>query len=124
MSGCASRSASTQEKSRSSRRRTRKLCGSMWPSAWRAAAPADPAAFGPPSGFFSRQTRKSGFAVALAAHLLPGEILTLYLQFVRSHRGLGQKSTRKYIQKLSAFAQYLEDGGVTQLSCITPGHVR
>jgi integrase len=53
-----------------------------------------------------------------------GPILTLYLEFVRSHRGLGQKTTRKYIQKLSAFARYLEGVGVTQLSDITPGHVR
>ena len=60
-------------------------------------------------------------------HLTPpwfGPILTLYLEFVRSHRGLAQKTARKYIQKLSAFAQYLEDAGVAQLSCITPGHVR
>jgi len=53
-----------------------------------------------------------------------GPILTLYLDFVRSHRGLSQNTARKYIQKLSAFAQYLEDAGVAQLSCITPGHVR
>jgi integrase len=53
-----------------------------------------------------------------------GPILTLYLQFVRDHRGLAQKTARKYIQKLSAFAQYLEGASVTQLSCITPGHVR
>ncbi|HUE03113.1 MAG TPA: site-specific integrase [Bryobacteraceae bacterium] len=53
-----------------------------------------------------------------------GPILTLYLEFVRRHRGLTQKTARKYIQKLSAFAQYLEDVGVAQLSCITPGHVR
>ena len=53
-----------------------------------------------------------------------GPVLTLYLEFVRSHRGLSQKTARKYIQKLSAFAQYLEDAGVAQLSCITPGHVR
>ena len=53
-----------------------------------------------------------------------GPILTLYLEFVRSHRGLSQKTARKYIQKLSAFAQYLEDAGVTQLDHITPGHVR
>jgi hypothetical protein len=32
-------------------------------------------------------------------------ILTLYLDFVRSHRGLAQKTARKYIQKLSTFAQ-------------------
>ena len=43
---------------------------------------------------------------------------------MRSHRGLAQKTARKYIQKLSAFAQYLEGAGVTQLGCITPGHVR
>ena len=53
-----------------------------------------------------------------------GPILTLYLEFVRSHRGLAQKTTRKYIQKLSAFAQYLEGVGVTELCAITPGHVR
>ena len=53
-----------------------------------------------------------------------GPILTPYLQFVRGHRGLAQKTARKYIQKLSAFAQYLEGAGVTHLSCITPGHVR
>jgi site-specific recombinase XerD len=53
-----------------------------------------------------------------------GPILTLYLEFVRNHRGLAQKTARKYIQKLSAFAQYLEDAGVAQLSSITPGHVR
>jgi site-specific recombinase XerD len=53
-----------------------------------------------------------------------GPILTVYLQFVRSHRGLAQKTARKYIQKLSAFAQYLEGAGVTQLGCITPGHIR
>jgi integrase/recombinase XerD len=51
-------------------------------------------------------------------------ILTLYLDFVRSHRGLAQKTARKYIQKLSTFAQYLEGAGVTQLCSITPGHVR
>lgn len=53
-----------------------------------------------------------------------GPILTLYLDFVRSHRGLAQKTARKYIQKLSAFAQYLEGVGVTHLCYITPGHVR
>ena len=41
-----------------------------WPSAWRVAAPADPAAFEPPSGSFSRQMSKGTFAVALAARLL------------------------------------------------------
>lgn len=34
-----------------------------------------------------------------------GPIPTLYLQFVRGHRGLAQKTARQYIQKLSAFAQ-------------------
>lgn len=53
-----------------------------------------------------------------------GPILTLYLKFVGVHRGLAQKTARKYVQKLSAFAQYLEGAGVTQLSSITPGHVR
>lgn len=53
-----------------------------------------------------------------------GPILTLYLEFVRSHRGLSQKTARKYIQKLSAFAQYLEEAGVAQLSCIMPRHIR
>ena len=48
----------------------------------------------------------------------------MYLQFVRSHRGLAQKTARKYIQKLSAFARYLENAGVTQLGCITPAHIR
>jgi site-specific recombinase XerD len=51
-------------------------------------------------------------------------ILTPYLEFVRMHRGLAQKTIRKYIQKLSAFAQYLEGAGVTQLGGITPRHVR
>jgi site-specific recombinase XerD len=51
-------------------------------------------------------------------------ILTLYLDFVRNHRGLAQKTARKYIQKLSAFAQYLEGVGVIHLCSITPGHVR
>src|ERR1035438_6128831 len=45
-----------------------------------------------------------------------GPILTLYLQFVRDHRGLAQKTARKYIQKLSAFAQYLERASMTQPS--------
>jgi hypothetical protein len=53
-----------------------------------------------------------------------GPILTPYLNFVRGHRGLSQKTARKFTQKLSAFAQYLEGSGVTQLSCITPTHVR
>jgi site-specific recombinase XerD len=50
--------------------------------------------------------------------------LTLYLQFVREHRGLSQKTLRKYLQKLSAFAQYLEGAGVTELRCITPEQIR
>ena len=40
-------------------------------SEWRAAAPADPAFFGPPSGSFWRQMSKGAFAVAFAARLLP-----------------------------------------------------
>ncbi len=51
-------------------------------------------------------------------------ILTPYLQFVRAHRGLAQKTARKYIQKLSAFAQYLESAGIRQLGGIAPRHVR
>ena len=51
-------------------------------------------------------------------------VLTPYLQFVRAHRGLAQKTVRKYIQKLSAFAQYLEGAGIRQLGGITPRHVR
>jgi site-specific recombinase XerD len=51
-------------------------------------------------------------------------ILTPYLQFVRVHRGLAQKTIRKYIQKLSMFARYLEKAGIRQLDAITPHHVR
>jgi integrase len=51
-------------------------------------------------------------------------ILTPYLQFVRAHRGLSQKTTRKYVQKLSAFAHYLGGDGIHDLSEITPLHVR
>jgi site-specific recombinase XerD len=51
-------------------------------------------------------------------------ILTPYLQFVRAHRGLSQKTTRKYVQKLSAFAHYLDGAGIRELSKITPRHVR
>src|SRR5205823_12882395 len=51
-------------------------------------------------------------------------ILTPYLLFVQTHRGLAAKTARKYTQKLSAFAQYLEGAGVTELDRITPGHVR
>ena len=53
-----------------------------------------------------------------------GAILQSYLQFVRVHRGLAQKTVRKYIQKLSAFAEYLERAGVRELSGITPLHLR
>src|SRR6266567_421021 len=51
-------------------------------------------------------------------------ILTPYLLFVQTHRGLAAKTARKYTQKLSTFAQYLEGAGVAQLDRITPGHVR
>ena len=51
-------------------------------------------------------------------------ILTPYLLFVQTHRGLAAKTARKYTQQLSAFARYLEDAGVTELDRITPGHVR
>jgi site-specific recombinase XerD len=51
-------------------------------------------------------------------------ILTEYLRFVRAHRGLSEKTLRKYVQKLSAFAEYLEGSGIRQLSDITPLHVR
>ena len=37
---------------------------------------------------------------------------------------MARLTVKKYIQKLSAFALYLEGIGVNQLSCITPGHVR
>jgi site-specific recombinase XerD len=51
-------------------------------------------------------------------------ILTPYLQFVHTHRGLAAKTARKYIQKLSAFAEYLEASGITELDRITPQHIR
>lgn len=51
-------------------------------------------------------------------------ILAEYLQFVRSHRGLAQATLKKYGRKLSAFAQFLESAGVTQLHGITPALVR
>jgi integrase/recombinase XerD len=51
-------------------------------------------------------------------------ILIRYLQFVRVHRGLAQKTARKYIQQLSVFAHYLEGAGMRQLGGITPQHVR
>lgn len=53
-----------------------------------------------------------------------GQILTQYLQFVRVHRGLSEKTERKYRQKLSAFAHYLEGCGIGQLDAITPHHIR
>src|SRR5450631_2310365 len=53
-----------------------------------------------------------------------GPILTPYLLFVQTHRGLAAKTARKYTQKLLAFAKYLEGAGVTELDRITPGHVR
>lgn len=51
-------------------------------------------------------------------------ILAQYLQFVQTHRGLAAKTERKYTQKLSTFAQYLEGADITELNRITPGHVR
>lgn len=51
-------------------------------------------------------------------------ILKPYLLFVQKHRGLAAKTIRKYTQKLSAFAQYLEGVGITELARITPGHIR
>jgi integrase/recombinase XerD len=53
-----------------------------------------------------------------------GAILRSYLHFVRVHRGLAQKTIRKYIQKLSVFAEYLEHAGIRELSGIKPQHVR
>jgi site-specific recombinase XerD len=46
------------------------------------------------------------------------------LLFVHTHRGLAAKTARKYIQKLSAFAEYLEAAGITELGRITPQHIR
>jgi integrase len=53
-----------------------------------------------------------------------GPTLTLYLDFVREHRGLARRTAKKYVQQLSAFARYLEGIAVTHLSCITAGHTR
>ncbi len=50
-------------------------------------------------------------------------ILSPYLQFVRTHRGLAAKTERKYTQKLSSFAGYLEGAGIRELGKITPQHV-
>jgi site-specific recombinase XerD len=58
-----------------------------------------------------------------APHSTPAwfsSLLSQYLQFVRTHRGLAEKTVRKYSQKLSAFAQYLDGVGVTQIDLITP----
>jgi site-specific recombinase XerD len=66
--------------------------------------------------------RRMGSPPVTPAWFVP--ILGPYLQFVKRHRGLAPKTTRKYIQKLSAFAQYLEDAGVQDLSGIAPRHVR
>src|SRR5712691_12367737 len=51
-------------------------------------------------------------------------ILTPYLLFVQTHRGLAAKTASKYTQKLSVFAQYSEGAGITEIDRITPGHVR
>jgi len=50
--------------------------------------------------------------------------LTQYLQFVRAHRGLAEKTVRKYNQKLSAFAQYLDSVGIKELNGVTSAHVQ
>lgn len=52
------------------------------------------------------------------------DTLTQYLEFVERHRGLAPRTVRQYARKLSAFAEYLELGEVTQLGAITPRHVR
>ena len=51
-------------------------------------------------------------------------ILTPYLLFVHTHRGLAAKTARKYTRVLSVFAQHLEAAGITELHRIMPGHVR
>jgi site-specific recombinase XerD len=51
-------------------------------------------------------------------------ILASYLLFVQTHRGLAAKTTRTYTQKLSAFAQYLQGVGITELNRVTPAHIR
>jgi integrase/recombinase XerD len=70
-------------------------------------------------GQFRRRVASPPFTPAWFA-----PILTQYLLFVQQHRGLAAKTSRKYTQKLSAFAQYLKDAGVTELEQITPRHVR
>jgi integrase/recombinase XerD len=66
--------------------------------------------------------RRIGLLPVTPAWFAP--ILAPYLQFVKIHRGLAPKTTRKYIQKLSAFALYLEGAGVKELGGIAPRHVR
>lgn len=51
-------------------------------------------------------------------------ILEEYLHFVQSHRGVAQRTLKKYNRQLSLFAQYLESAGIAQLCAIAPGHVR
>jgi len=53
-----------------------------------------------------------------------GPILTPYVQFVGTHRGLSARTERKYVQQLSIFAEYLEGAGIKELGRITPLHVR
>ncbi len=51
-------------------------------------------------------------------------ILTPYLTFVHTHRGLAAKTVKRYTRILTTFAQYLEGIGITELHRIMPGHVR
>ena len=53
-----------------------------------------------------------------------GPILTPYVQFVRTHRGLSARTEKKYVQQLSIFAEFLEGAGIKELCRITPRHVR
>jgi site-specific recombinase XerD len=66
--------------------------------------------------------RRVGFAPSTPTWF--DSILTSYLQFVRAHRGLAEKTARTYIQKLSEFTQYLDGIGITEVAGITPHHVR
>jgi integrase len=68
-----------------------------------------------------RFRRRVGSPPSTPAWFAP--ILTPYLQFVGTHRGLAEKTKRKYIQKLSRFASYLEGAGIRELGGITPAHV-
>lgn len=52
------------------------------------------------------------------------DTLTTYLEFVKRHRGLSPRTVRQYARKLSAFAAYLEEAGITELGTIVPRHVR